>query len=129
MWHFITEHTFSEKEKFGNKWRRKQLQYLKNCESEGVSQVIWRLQYFLPIVAIQVNATEHVQLRVNPVQSALDQIWEEEVHGQTKENNKWKNNNYIRYDWKKWRTMNKSVLDKGNEISELNRKEGWKDQE
>lgn len=49
--------------------------YLKNSESKGVSEVFWGLQHSLPVVSIQVNAAEHVQLRVNPVQSAFDQIW------------------------------------------------------
>lgn len=51
-----------------------------------MSQVIWGLEYFLPVVSIQVDATEHVQLRVDPVQPAFDQIWEEnKMHEETRE--------------------------------------------
>jgi len=56
-----------------------QLQYLENCESKGMSQVVWRLQHFLPVVPVQVDATEHVQLGVDPVQPAFDQIWMEDA--------------------------------------------------
>lgn len=42
-----------------------------------MSQIVWGLEYFLPVVSVQVDATEHVQLRVDPVQPAFDQIWEE----------------------------------------------------
>lgn len=51
-----------------------------------MSQVIWGLEYFLPVVSIQVDATEHVQLRVDPVQPAFDQIWEEnKMYEETRE--------------------------------------------
>lgn len=40
-----------------------------------MSQVVLRLEYFLPVVSVQVDATEHVQFRVDPVQPAFDQIW------------------------------------------------------
>lgn len=43
-----------------------------------MGQVFWGLEHLLPVVSIQVNAAEHVQLWVNPVQPAFDQIWEEE---------------------------------------------------
>lgn len=59
-----------------------------------MSQVIWGLEYFLPVVSIQVDATEHVQLRVDPVQPAFDQIWEEnkmyeETREQVRRGEKW----------------------------------------
>lgn len=43
-----------------------------------MGQVVWRLEYFFPVVSIQVDAAEHVQLRVDPVQPAFNQIWEED---------------------------------------------------
>lgn len=49
--------------------------HLKDCESEGVSQVFRGLEHLLPVVAVQVDAAEHVQLGVDPVQPAFDQIW------------------------------------------------------
>lgn len=39
-----------------------------------MSQVVCRLQHLVPVVSVQVDATEHVQLRVDPVQPAFDQI-------------------------------------------------------
>lgn len=51
------------------------MQYLKNSESKGVSEVLWRLEHFIPVVPVKVDATEHVQLWVDPVQPAFDQIW------------------------------------------------------
>lgn len=46
--------------------------YLKNGERKGMSQVSGGLEHLLPVVAVQVDATEHVQLRVHPVQPAFD---------------------------------------------------------
>lgn len=43
-----------------------------------MSQVLRGLQHLLPVVSIQVDAAEHVQLRVHPVQPAFDQICTEE---------------------------------------------------
>lgn len=54
-----------------------------------MSQVVRRLEYFLPVVSIQVDATEHMQLRVDPVQPAFDQICEEdEAHKEAGEGEK-----------------------------------------
>lgn len=55
-------------------------QYLKNSKSEGMSQVVRRLEDFLPVVSIQVDTTKHVQLGVDPVQPAFDQIWGRTKH-------------------------------------------------
>lgn len=52
--------------------------HLKNGESKGMSQVLRGLEHLLPVVSIQVDAAEHVQLRVHPVQPAFDQICTEE---------------------------------------------------
>lgn len=85
-WRFSARLTFHYWAYIRRERKEERLQYLKNGESERVSQVIWGLQHFLPVVAIQVNTTEHVQLRVDPVQPAFDQIWKEDrEHGQTSE--------------------------------------------
>lgn len=64
---------------YSNFYYDKKLQlYLKNCESEGMSQVFWRLENLLPVVSVQIDAAQHVQLGVHPVQSSFDQIYENE---------------------------------------------------
>lgn len=40
-----------------------------------MSQVLRGLQHLLPVVSVQVDAAEHVQLGVHPVQPAFDQVW------------------------------------------------------
>lgn len=54
-------------------------QYLENGESKGMSQVLWRLEDLLPVVAVQIHAAQHVQLGVHPVQSSFDQVYQD--HG------------------------------------------------
>lgn len=48
--------------------------YLEDRESKGMSQEVYRLKNSLPVVSVQVHAAEDVQLGVDPVQPAFDQI-------------------------------------------------------
>lgn len=50
---------------------------LEDGEGEGMSQDLGRLQNPLPVVSVQVHAAQDVQLGVNPVQPAFDQVWTE----------------------------------------------------
>lgn len=56
-----------------------EVNYLKNCESEGMRQVLWRLQNLLPVVSVQIDAAQHVQLGVHPVQPSFDQVYRERM--------------------------------------------------